>query len=278
MPHGRQGAGENRPDNRKDPRKTLAERFEIRGVFTQSGKQMLSVWLKEENRSMWVTAGEETFPGFPIFGEYDPVERSFVAEEGGKREELTLAKADFASAKPLNKGAVSFVSGPTSNKPSPNRAMAQGNSRRTTIANNRNLSQARQRLNSTPAIRPRQPQESRPRPRVSNSSQPPPSFVSGLPTLRAPSISSPTTGNSPGTGSGVDGSTGPNTGSSPSAGQNGDSNTGAPSTNNGGQSNDGQSPTGAPPGVPTTEPPQNIPQLPPGFDLEQYLRDRAEGG
>lgn len=98
VPNGmRSGGKDPKVSGDKEPG-LLADRFEIRGVFSQAGKQMVSVWLKEEERAVWVTVGEEMYPGFPVFGEFDSIDQTLWVALDGKRERLSLAKADYSQA------------------------------------------------------------------------------------------------------------------------------------------------------------------------------------
>ena len=265
-------AGQGNAPKPSRPRKPIGEQYEIRGVFTQQGKQMVSVWLKQEKRAMWVTVGEETYPGFPVFSEYDPVERAFWVETDGRREQLALAESDFSKNGTVAQAAPSFVSKPASLKPAtqaqPNQTVSTATTnRRTVVASTPRRPTNNQRsttANNRPSTR-----------RIASTSgpaqapPPPPSFNTGRAFTRSPQAST-TPGlqiNTPTTTGGNNTSTSDNT-----------STTTPSTTDTSTQTPEVQRPVGAPPQNPTSQPPQNVPQLPPGFDLEQYLQDRANGG
>ncbi|MGB0371052.1 MAG: hypothetical protein ACPGN3_06840 [Opitutales bacterium] len=233
---------------------------------------MISVWLKEEKRAMWVPAGEEVYPGFPVFSKFDTADRSFWVNEDGRREKLALAEADFTKARSLGAGAASFVSGSTP-KIGNKRSVASVAQRQSGVSSNLRTPTKRNASTARPVSRPRQPRVTGRQPgAVSTPRAPPPSFVGGRPFVRAttPTVGSNTQANNN------------NSTTNPNTSQNGNTSTGtqdpgsSDASNN--QSPEVQRPGGAPPDAPTSAPPQNIPQLPPGFDLEQYLRDRANGG
>ena len=248
-----------KPARKQPSKKPLSERFEIRGVVSYTDRQMISIWLKEENRSMWVVAGEEAFPGFPVFDKYDIESKSLWANADGQREQLTLAEAEVSNSSgiELNRTAPTFVSGPQPDSSSEKAEV------------------------SKPAIRPQPPSLSRRRviPRTverntSNPSAPsagavpfnlppPPSFVGGGRALPRVSQNPAVTDDSSGVNTRLT-----DTSSGEQAPQ------GEQSVQDR-SSNEVERPAGAPPAAPASAPPQNIPQLPPGFDLEQYLKDRS---
>ena len=240
----------------------LSEEYEIRGFVSLAGRQMVSVWDKAEKKAIWVPVGEELYPGFPVFADYDPANRAIWAKDGDRSEQLALIETDTTNVAKPGKTALSFNSNSRGieqgQNPQPNAADtlsgAIQNNRRVIVPNRRLPTEQR----NTGSIA-----NNRLRSQVGSSAPPPPSFVGGGRVLgRAP--------NNPGS----------NSENEPSGG--------LPANNSGASNGSGsqqpgsseagpnvQRPAGVPPNIPTTLPPQNIPQLPPGFDLEAYLESRS---
>ena len=264
--------------NNNRARTPIEDRYEVRGVFTHQGKQLVSVWQKKEKRSMWVTVGEEMYPGFPVFSEYDPVERVFWVEDGGRREQLAMAESNYSKNVANAQSSPTFVSTPTALK-----ASAEPDARRVVTSSNTAVRQVANTTSLRPSASPRTGNTEKRRNLIRSNSKtgpaqappPPPTFYAGRGLARAPQtpglqVQTPKiTGNTPSVTTPI----GNNNSSIPSTNGN-TQNTTNPNT----KSPQVQRPVGDPPQNPTSQPPQNVPQLPPGFDLEQYLRDRASGG